>query len=119
MSVAQRPRSTFARVAWSGKSQFVALAAPAEGAAILDAPPWSGGKPTGAQIPAAAFASGEARYLYPVVPSKIIGIGRNYRAHAAELNNAVPEQPLMFFKPPSSLSDPGAPVFLPKESQRV
>jgi 2-keto-4-pentenoate hydratase/2-oxohepta-3-ene-1,7-dioic acid hydratase in catechol pathway len=119
MSVAQ-PRSVFARVAWSGATHYLALgAAPAEGAALLDAPPWAGGKPTGARVPGAALTSGDARYLYPVVPTKIIGIGRNYRAHAAELNNAVPEQPLMFLKPPSSLSDPGAPVFLPRESQRV
>jgi 2-keto-4-pentenoate hydratase/2-oxohepta-3-ene-1,7-dioic acid hydratase in catechol pathway len=54
-----------------------------------------------------------------VQPSKIIGIGRNYKKHAKELGNEVPEEPLMFFKPPSSLLDPGGTVVLPPESTRV
>ena len=37
-------------------------------------------------------------------PGKIVCVGRNYREHAAELGNAVPERPLLFLKPPSALS---------------
>ncbi len=62
---------------------------------------------------------GDARLLTPVLPSKIVCVGRNYRAHAAELGNEVPTSPLIFFKPPSSLNDPGAEIRLPKLSQTV
>ena len=60
-----------------------------------------------------------AKLLTPVLPSKIVCVGRNYKAHAAELGNPIPEQPLVFFKPPSSLADPGAVIRLPKLSQTV
>lgn len=52
-------------------------------------------------------------------PSKIIGIGRNYRDHAKELGNDVPAQPLIFLKPPSSMVADGAPIVLTAQSQRV
>jgi 2-keto-4-pentenoate hydratase/2-oxohepta-3-ene-1,7-dioic acid hydratase in catechol pathway len=57
--------------------------------------------------------------MVPVKPSKVVGIGRNYRAHAAELDNPMPEEPLIFLKAPSSLLGPSAAVVLPPESQRV
>ena len=52
-------------------------------------------------------------------PSKIIGIGRNYAAHAAELGNDVPTSPLIFLKAPSALLADGATIRLPRESSRV
>jgi 2-keto-4-pentenoate hydratase/2-oxohepta-3-ene-1,7-dioic acid hydratase in catechol pathway len=61
----------------------------------------------------------EATLLAPVRPSKIICVGRNYREHAAELGNEVPVEPLIFFKPPSSLLAPGGEIRRPKLSQRV
>jgi 2-keto-4-pentenoate hydratase/2-oxohepta-3-ene-1,7-dioic acid hydratase in catechol pathway len=57
--------------------------------------------------------------LPPVTPSKIICVGRNYRDHAKELGNEVPAEPLIFFKPPSSLLAPGGVVRLPVASTRV
>jgi 2-keto-4-pentenoate hydratase/2-oxohepta-3-ene-1,7-dioic acid hydratase in catechol pathway len=45
----------------------------------------------------------DVRVLPPVLPTKIIGIGRNYREHARELGNPVPEEPLVFLKPPSAV----------------
>jgi 2-keto-4-pentenoate hydratase/2-oxohepta-3-ene-1,7-dioic acid hydratase in catechol pathway len=57
--------------------------------------------------------------LAPVSPSKIVCVGRNYREHAAELGNEVPTEPLIFFKPPSSLLAPGAQVRRPRMSERV
>jgi 2-keto-4-pentenoate hydratase/2-oxohepta-3-ene-1,7-dioic acid hydratase in catechol pathway len=60
-----------------------------------------------------------ADLLPPVTPSKIICVGRNYREHAAELGNEVPAEPLLFFKPPSSLLKPGGAVVLPPASSRV
>jgi 2-keto-4-pentenoate hydratase/2-oxohepta-3-ene-1,7-dioic acid hydratase in catechol pathway len=54
------------------------------------------------------------RLLAPVIPrSKIVGIGRNYAAHAAELGNAVPETPLAFFKPNTSVIGPGDAIVYP------
>jgi 2-keto-4-pentenoate hydratase/2-oxohepta-3-ene-1,7-dioic acid hydratase in catechol pathway len=53
-------------------------------------------------------------------PSKIVCVGRNYAAHAAELGNVVPdERPLLFFKPPSALLGDGEPIELPKASKQV
>jgi 2-keto-4-pentenoate hydratase/2-oxohepta-3-ene-1,7-dioic acid hydratase in catechol pathway len=60
-----------------------------------------------------------ADLLPPVAPSKIICVGRNYREHAKELGNDVPTEPLIFFKPPSSLLRPGGTVRLPAQSERV
>lgn len=59
------------------------------------------------------------RLLAPVVPRKIVCIGRNYRAHAAELGNEVPKQPLLFLKAPSSVIAPNQPIRIPSLSQRV
>jgi 2-keto-4-pentenoate hydratase/2-oxohepta-3-ene-1,7-dioic acid hydratase in catechol pathway len=52
-------------------------------------------------------------------PSKIICVGRNYRDHAAELKNEVPDEPLLFFKPPTALVPPGAAIVRPRGWQRV
>ena len=61
----------------------------------------------------------QASLLPPVEPSKIVCVGRNYREHAAELGNEVPNEPLLFFKPPSSLLAPGAMILRPKVSERT
>jgi 2-keto-4-pentenoate hydratase/2-oxohepta-3-ene-1,7-dioic acid hydratase in catechol pathway len=62
---------------------------------------------------------GQASLLPPVQPSKIVCVGRNYREHAAELGNDVPLEPLLFFKPPSSLLPPGGTIIRPKVSERT
>ncbi|RNI21300.1 fumarylacetoacetate hydrolase family protein [Flexivirga caeni] len=62
----------------------------------------------------------QVRLLAPVIPrSKIIGIGRNYAEHAAELGNDVPERPLMFLVPNTAVVGPGDPVVMPPQSQRI
>jgi 2-keto-4-pentenoate hydratase/2-oxohepta-3-ene-1,7-dioic acid hydratase in catechol pathway len=61
----------------------------------------------------------EATLLVPVRPTKIACMGRNYREHAAELGHEVPKEPLIFFKPISSLLAPGGTVRRPKISERV
>lgn len=56
----------------------------------------------------------EVRLLAPVLPrSKVVGIGRNYAAHAAELGNDVPSEPLMFLKPNTSVVGPGDAIQYP------
>jgi 2-keto-4-pentenoate hydratase/2-oxohepta-3-ene-1,7-dioic acid hydratase in catechol pathway len=61
----------------------------------------------------------KVKLLAPVVPSKIICVGRNYSDHAQELGNDVPKEPLLFFKPPSALLAPGEAILRPTASQRV
>jgi 2-keto-4-pentenoate hydratase/2-oxohepta-3-ene-1,7-dioic acid hydratase in catechol pathway len=61
----------------------------------------------------------EMRLLAPAVPSKIVCVGRNYVAHAREMANEVPEEPLLFLKPPSSVIGPGEAIVLPGLSDQV
>jgi len=61
----------------------------------------------------------QIKFLPPSAPSKIVCVGRNYQDHAKELGNAVPTQPLIFLKPPSSVIAPEEPIVLPRISQRV
>jgi 2-keto-4-pentenoate hydratase/2-oxohepta-3-ene-1,7-dioic acid hydratase in catechol pathway len=55
----------------------------------------------------------------PVEPGKIVGIGRNYKGHAAELGNPMPAEPVLFLKSPGAVIGPAAPILLPPESERV
>jgi 2-keto-4-pentenoate hydratase/2-oxohepta-3-ene-1,7-dioic acid hydratase in catechol pathway len=57
--------------------------------------------------------------LAPVDPGKIVCVGRNYVAHAAEFGHEVPKEPLIFLKPPSAMIGPGEPIVLTPQSQRV
>ncbi len=62
---------------------------------------------------------GSLTLLPPVRPSKILAVGRNFHAHAKELGNEVPAEPLLFFKPPSCLVGDGARVELPRGFERI
>lgn len=57
--------------------------------------------------------------LAPVQPSKIVCVGRNYREHAAELGNKMPDEPLLFLKAPSSVIGPNDRIELPPASHQV
>ncbi|HEY6795169.1 MAG TPA: fumarylacetoacetate hydrolase family protein [Kineosporiaceae bacterium] len=60
------------------------------------------------------------RLLAPVIPrSKVVGVGRNYAAHAVELGNEVPAEPLVFLKPNTSVIGPGDPIQLPASAREV
>ncbi|MEL4505718.1 fumarylacetoacetate hydrolase family protein [Luteococcus sp. H138] len=62
----------------------------------------------------------DVRLLAPVIPrSKIVGVGRNFAAHAAELGNEVPDTPLLFFKPNTSVIGPDDPIVRPKASKSL
>lgn len=61
----------------------------------------------------------EVRLLAPIIPSKVVCIGRNYVEHAEELGSDVPEEPLLFMKPSTAVIGPGDPIRLPPESGRV
>jgi 2-keto-4-pentenoate hydratase/2-oxohepta-3-ene-1,7-dioic acid hydratase in catechol pathway len=81
---------------------------------LLGAAPWAS---DGAGSTARTW--GDEDLLCPVLPTKIVCVGRNYAAHARELGNDSPVEPLLFLKPPSSLIGPGDAVVLPPESTRV
>jgi 2-keto-4-pentenoate hydratase/2-oxohepta-3-ene-1,7-dioic acid hydratase in catechol pathway len=61
----------------------------------------------------------EVKLLAPVAPSKVVCVGRNYREHAAELGNKMPDEPLLFLKAPSAVIASGEEIELPGASQQV
>jgi 2-keto-4-pentenoate hydratase/2-oxohepta-3-ene-1,7-dioic acid hydratase in catechol pathway len=74
----------------------------------------------GVQLSDKEYPLADVRLLAPVLPrSKVVGIGRNYAAHAAEMGSDVPSEPLMFIKPNTSVVGPGDPVFYPRQSSEV
>jgi len=81
---------------------------------LLAAKPWEGMKRLGGASPLAT-----AKLLPPCEPSKIVAVGLNFRAHAAEMGSTPPSEPVLFLKAPSALLPPGGAVVLPKQSARV
>jgi 2-keto-4-pentenoate hydratase/2-oxohepta-3-ene-1,7-dioic acid hydratase in catechol pathway len=103
----------YARLALASERRaFVELR---EGSAhVLSGAPWLGGEATGEVL--AGFddqGRGMLPRLAPVEPRKILCVGRNYRAHAKELGNDVPVEPMLFYKPTTSLLDPDRAIELP------
>lgn len=81
---------------------------------ILDAPPWLGGQTSDLTLEPDSY-----EVLAPCAPSKIIAVGKNYRSHATEMGTAVPEEPLLFLKPPTTIIANEQPIYYPKQSSRV
>jgi len=65
------------------------------------------------------FSSKEIRLLPPCLPSKVVAVGLNYRDHAEELGLAIPEEPILFMKPSTSVIGPDDMIILPPQSTRV
>ena len=101
------------RIEHEGRPRFARAVSDKE-LVLLTAAPWLDGKVTQERL-----TLDGARLLAPVEPGKIVCVGRNYAAHAKELGNQVPTEPLLFLKPPSALLAPGAAIELPPASQRV
>jgi 2-keto-4-pentenoate hydratase/2-oxohepta-3-ene-1,7-dioic acid hydratase in catechol pathway len=80
----------------------------------LTAAPWAGGLPEGKPVPLA-----DVQLLAPVQPTKVVCVGRNYRAHAKELGNEVPKVPLLFLKPSTSVIGPQEAIRYPEQSREV
>ena len=70
--------------------------------------------PSGEEVPL-----DDVRLLAPILPSKVVAVGKNYAAHAAEFGGEVPEEPLVFLKPSTSVSGPGDAIPLLPISHRV
>ncbi len=81
---------------------------------ILAAPPYDGLQVTGTTVPL-----GRVRLLAPCEPTKIIALGLNYRDHAQEMRMALPDEPLIFMKPSTSVIGPETPIVYPPQSRRV
>jgi 2-keto-4-pentenoate hydratase/2-oxohepta-3-ene-1,7-dioic acid hydratase in catechol pathway len=81
---------------------------------LLDGDPFGGARPR-----AETLRLEDARLLPPATPTKIVAVGLNYRDHAAERNRPVPEEPLLFLKPPSALLAPGETIRIPGWAGRV
>jgi 2-keto-4-pentenoate hydratase/2-oxohepta-3-ene-1,7-dioic acid hydratase in catechol pathway len=105
--------TTFARIQ-SSRGQAVFARLDGKTLTLLDGVPWENPRDTEEKVELDG-----AKLLAPVKPSKIVCVGRNYRAHAAELGNDVPTEPLLFFKPPSSIVGPEDAIELPSASSHV
>ena len=70
--------------------------------------------PTGEAIPA-----DDVRLLAPVLPSKVVAVGKNYAEHAKEMGGEVPDEPLTFLKPSTAVIGPGDPIVYPPISERL
>ncbi len=66
-----------------------------------------------------SWALADVRLLAPMLPSKIVCVGRNYADHAKELGNDVPDEPLLFLKPSTTIIGPNEAISLPPQSQQV
>ena len=85
-----------------------------EAVALLSSHPFGPFEPDGRVLPVA-----EVRIVAPVLPSKIIAVGRNYAEHAREMGTDVPAAPMIFLKPSTSVIGPGEPITLPWQSEQV
>jgi len=85
-----------------------------DGIRVYEGSPFVAWEQTDAFVPYA-----DARLLAPVFPTKIIGVGKNYVAHAEETGSDVPTEPLIFLKPATAVIGPGAPIIHPRISKNV
>jgi 2-keto-4-pentenoate hydratase/2-oxohepta-3-ene-1,7-dioic acid hydratase in catechol pathway len=81
---------------------------------LLDGSLFDGIRPTDRTAPLE-----RVRLLAPVLPGKIVALGLNYREHIREMGHQVPDEPVLFMKPPSALLGPGGAILLPGRSARV
>ena len=85
-----------------------------EAVALLSSHPFGPFEPEGRVLPLA-----DVRLVAPVLPSKVIAVGRNYADHAREMGGEVPAAPMIFLKPSTSVIGPGDPITLPWQSEQV
>ena len=111
-----------ARFAAGGDPQFGIVELAADGGAHPDTVATLTGDPIAmpVQLTGQRHELDAVRLLAPVIPrSKVVAVGRNYAAHAAELGNEVPETPLVFFKPNTSVIGPDEPVIYPPTTHEL
>ena len=101
-----------ARVSYGGGISFGVIEG--DEVAEIDGPPIGEMRFTGKRAPLA-----DCRLLAPVIPSKVIAVGLNYRDHAEEMGQTLPEEPLIFMKPGTAVIGPGDAIRKPPECQRL
>jgi 2-keto-4-pentenoate hydratase/2-oxohepta-3-ene-1,7-dioic acid hydratase in catechol pathway len=109
-------RVRIARIAHPDGVAFVAVEGDGDGETVAEIAEHPFGTPTftGRRWPLA-----DARLLAPILPSKLIGIGKNYADHAKEMGGDAPADPVIFLKPSTSVIGPGAAIKIPPDSARV
>ncbi|MDT0308242.1 fumarylacetoacetate hydrolase family protein [Streptomyces sp. DSM 44917] len=107
-----------ARFSIDGTVGFGVVEDPADGGEpvldIIKGHPFAAFERSGRRVPL-----DQVRLLPPVLPSKVVAIGRNYAEHARELGNEVPEVPVTFFKPSTAVTGPGDPIVFPAISSEL
>jgi 2-keto-4-pentenoate hydratase/2-oxohepta-3-ene-1,7-dioic acid hydratase in catechol pathway len=108
-----------ARFSYNGDVSFGIVEGPGEDPAdlvvsVASAHPFAPLQLTGEQLPLSSV-----KLLAPVLPSKVVCIGKNYADHAAEMGGAPPENPVVFLKPSTSVVGPADAIQLPRNSDRV
>jgi 2-keto-4-pentenoate hydratase/2-oxohepta-3-ene-1,7-dioic acid hydratase in catechol pathway len=106
------PAGALGRVEVAGTAWHCRFAG--ETVTLLDRPAWMPGAAVAGEAPLA-----DARLLAPVLPGKVVAVGLNYRAHAAELAMAVKAEPILFLKPGSAVIGPGEHIVRPARSRQV
>jgi 2-keto-4-pentenoate hydratase/2-oxohepta-3-ene-1,7-dioic acid hydratase in catechol pathway len=108
-----------ARFSYQGDVSFGVVDGPGEDPADLVVGIASGHPFAPLQLTGESLPLSQVRLLAPVLPSKVVCIGKNYADHAAEMGGAPPESPVVFLKPSTSVVGPGDPIVLPRNSDRV
>lgn len=101
-----------ARVSYGGGISFAVIEG--DSAAEIDGPPIGELRFTGKRVPLA-----DCRLLAPTLPSKIVAVGLNYRDHAEEMGQTLPEEPLLFLKPGTTVIGTGDAVRKPPSCERL
>ncbi len=81
---------------------------------VLDAPPWLKGQPSNQVLEPDGY-----QLLAPCAPSKVVAVGKNYTNHAVEMGTPVPQEPLLFLKPSTTVLGPERGICYPPQSQQV
>ena len=104
----------YVRVKTKEQQVYYGFLQPDRSVAVLDAPPWLNGQATDQKLAVDTY-----QLLAPCAPSKIVAVGKNYVKHAREMGTPVPEEPLLFFKPSTTVIAMDEPINYPQQSQRV
>jgi 2-keto-4-pentenoate hydratase/2-oxohepta-3-ene-1,7-dioic acid hydratase in catechol pathway len=104
----------YVRVKTDRQQIYYGVLQPNRNVIVFDAPPWLGGQPSDIELELDTY-----QLLAPCVPSKIVAVGKNYRQHAAEMGSPVPQEPLLFLKPPTAIIANEEAIVYPQQSQRV
>jgi 2-keto-4-pentenoate hydratase/2-oxohepta-3-ene-1,7-dioic acid hydratase in catechol pathway len=104
----------YVRIKTNRDQIYYGLLQPNRSVVVYDAPPWLGGQLTDIEQELDTY-----QLLAPCVPSKIIGVGKNYVKHAAEMGTPLPKEPLLFLKPPTTVIADSQNINYPPQSQQV